>query len=118
MCVFPSNPDRMSVLAVALPAGCLSPGFQAGRDHLICRGRIVSQAMGARRHHSSPRRRVAQPGEMMPTEGGPANWLEKAKGPYDYMVRGDREHGYAAWLNVGHGPWRTPVEYGRRPIVD
>ena len=59
--------------------------------------------------------RVAEPEEMMPTEGGPAIWLEKAKGGDDYMVRMDRQVGYADWINVGAGKGRTPVEYGRRP---
>ncbi|HEY1066126.1 MAG TPA: hypothetical protein VGE52_08450 [Pirellulales bacterium] len=58
--------------------------------------------------------REAQPAEMMPTEGGPAIWLEEAKGGDEYMVRMDREVGYADWINVGYGKGRTPVEYGRR----
>jgi hypothetical protein len=59
--------------------------------------------------------REAKPDEMFPTEGGPAIWLESAKNNDDYMVRMDREVGYADWINVGAGKGRTPVEYGRRP---
>jgi hypothetical protein len=59
--------------------------------------------------------RVARPEEMMPTEGGPAIWLENAKGGNDCMVRMDRHGDYANWINVGVGKGRTPVEYGRRP---
>ena len=58
--------------------------------------------------------RQSKPDEMMPTEGGIALWLENAKGGDEYMVRMDREPGYADWINVGAGKGRTPVEYGRR----
>jgi hypothetical protein len=58
--------------------------------------------------------RQAKPDEMALTEGGIALWLENAKGGDEYMVRMDREPGYADWINVGAGKGRTPVEYGRR----
>lgn len=59
--------------------------------------------------------RWAKPDEMHVWEGGPALWLLNAKQGADYMVRGDREPGYADWIDVGAGKGRTPVEYGRRP---
>ena len=51
--------------------------------------------------------------EMQAWDGGPAIWLLKAKQGFDYMMRADREPGYADWIDVGMGKGRTPVEYGR-----
>lgn len=61
--------------------------------------------------------REAKPGEMIPTEGGPAIWLDHTNGGEEYMVRMDREPGYAGWINVGVGPGRRPVQYGRPKIA-
>jgi hypothetical protein len=58
--------------------------------------------------------RIVAPGEANAWEGGLALWLEKAKQGYDCMVRMDRTPGWPGWINVGPGPARTPVEFGRR----
>jgi hypothetical protein len=58
--------------------------------------------------------REAKPGEMNPWEAGPALWLERAKQGYDCMVRMGRDPAWPGWIEVGAGPGRTPVEFGRK----
>ena len=58
--------------------------------------------------------RECKPAEMNAWEGGPALWLEHAKQDLQYMVRMDRTPGRPGWINVGAGPGRTPVEFGKK----
>jgi hypothetical protein len=52
--------------------------------------------------------------EKQAWEGGPAIWLLNARAGQDYEVRGDRQPGYAGWIDVGIGKGRIAVQYGRK----
>lgn len=56
----------------------------------------------------------ARPDETAPTEGGPVVVLEKARGGVDHTARLCRDPAFAGWLDVGEGPARGAVLYGRQ----
>ena len=58
--------------------------------------------------------REATEAEKQFWEGGPSIWLLSARGGQDYQLRGDRQPGWAGWVDIGQGKGRIAVQSGKK----